>query len=297
MNMNAVLDVVIGLILMYLLLGLICTIVNEFVSSVLKLRAANLRQGIENIVDDDRLLGGLLETGVIKAAGMASGRKGPSYLPSRTFAMGLLDALKPKDGIRVRRKMEDVIETIESLPESRIRSMLVALAEEAGDDLERFRTGVAAWFDDMMDRTSGIFKRKMKGLSLIVAGVLVVAVNADSVQVAEALWEDQTLRTQIAEAATELVEDTGLVDDLVDVKFINAELRPLPIGWDFDAPAWSTDWYRSFGGWIIKLFGLLFTAAAVSLGAPLWFDLLGKFTRIRASGPAPRRQVVPTQQA
>lgn len=297
MNMNAVLDVVIGLILMYLLLGLICTIVNEFVSSVLKLRAANLRQGIENIVDDDRLLGGLLETGVIKAAGMASGRKGPSYLPSRIFAMGLLDALTPKDGIRVRRKMEDVIETIESLPESRIRSMLGALAEEAGDDLERFRTGVAAWFDDMMDRTSGIFKRKMKGLSLIVAGVLVVAVNADSVQVAEALWEDQMLRTQIAEAATELVEDTGLVDDLVDVKFINAELRPLPIGWDFDAPPWSTDWYRSFSGWIIKLFGLLFTAAAVSLGAPLWFDLLGKFTRIRASGPAPQREDVPMQKA
>ena len=296
MDMNAVLDVVIGLILMYLLLGLICTIVNEFVSSVLKLRAANLREGIENIVDDDRLLGGLLETGVIRAAGMASGRTGPSYLPSRTFALGLLDALKPKDGIRARPKMEDVLEAIESLPDSRIRSMLAALVEDAGDDLERFRTRVAVWFDDMMDRTSGVYKRKMKGLSLIVAGVLVIAVNADSVQVAKALWEDQTLRTQIAEAATELVEDTGLVDDLVDVKFINAELRPLPIGWDFDAPAWSTDWYRSFGGWIIKLFGLMFTAAAVSLGAPIWFDLLGKFTRIRASGPAPRRQEVPTQQ-
>ena len=30
--------------------------------------------------------------------------------------------------------------------------------------------------------------------------------------------------------------------------------------------------------------GWLFTIAAVSLGAPFWFDLLGKVARLRAAG-------------
>ena len=35
------------------------------------------------------------------------------------------------------------------------------------------------------------------------------------------------------------------------------------------------------------LFGWLFTAAAVSLGAPFWFDLLSRVAKLR--GPLPRR--------
>ncbi len=40
--------------------------------------------------------------------------------------------------------------------------------------------------------------------------------------------------------------------------------------------------------WVInKLFGLLITAAAISLGAPFWFDILSKVVNIRAGGPNP----------
>jgi hypothetical protein len=52
MIQNAALDVVIGLILMYLMLSLLCTTINELIATVLKLRAHSLKVGLEQIIDD-----------------------------------------------------------------------------------------------------------------------------------------------------------------------------------------------------------------------------------------------------
>jgi hypothetical protein len=42
---SSVLDVAIGLVFVYLLLGLVCTTVNEWFTQALKTRAATLRRG------------------------------------------------------------------------------------------------------------------------------------------------------------------------------------------------------------------------------------------------------------
>ena len=45
---------------------------------------------------------------------------------------------------------------------------------------------------------------------------------------------------------------------------------------------------------LVKILGLLMTVAAVSLGAPFWFDLLGKVAQLRSTGkreePAPQKE-------
>ena len=41
------------------------------------------------------------------------------------------------------------------------------------------------------------------------------------------------------------------------------------------------------GGWVTHLFRWLFTAAAVSLGAPFWFDLLSRVAKLRGTGRRP----------
>jgi hypothetical protein len=56
----------------------------------------------------------------------------------------------------------------------------------------------------------------------------------------------------------------------------------IPIGWSKDK--FPQDW-----GLIWKIIGLFFTTLAVSLGAPFWFDLLKKVTRLRVSGEVPRK--------
>jgi hypothetical protein len=45
----------------------------------------------------------------------------------------------------------------------------------------------------------------------------------------------------------------------------------------------------TFFGWARRIAGWLFTAVAMSLGAPFWFDLLNKFINLRAAAPPPAK--------
>jgi len=288
---NAVFDVVIGLALMFLLLSLICTIINEFIASICHLRARNLAKGIDDIIDDENLLRVFKSVKFFEMAGRASGRKGPSYIPSKTFALSLLEALDPEGESFVDKKMADVRKAIDSLQDSKVKGTLSTLARDAQDDFERYRNSTAEWFDNMMDRLGGKYKRNMQYLSISVAALLVVAINADSIQVATALWKDEVLRESVVQSATNLVDQKN-TDNNFDLNSAIEKIRPFPIGWDFKPSTQSGDWFRSFEGWLLKLFGLVFTTLAVSLGAPFWFDLLNKFIRVRSSGgtPAPQRE-------
>jgi hypothetical protein len=75
-------------------------------------------------------------------------------------------------------------------------------------------------------------------------------------------------------------------------------LRPFPIGWP-DEPIWSAvaagENWNSAGLMLLKFFGLMWTALALSLGAPFWFDLLQKFMNIRGTGPKPETTEVRAQ--
>jgi hypothetical protein len=55
MLQNAVIDVAIGLILMYLMLSLLCTVVNEYIATKFNLRANALEAAIKKLLDNDKL--------------------------------------------------------------------------------------------------------------------------------------------------------------------------------------------------------------------------------------------------
>ena len=60
----------------------------------------------------------------------------------------------------------------------------------------------------------------------------------------------------------------------------------LQFGWFRDG---SFEPYSENQRWYGKAIGLLITAIAVSLGAPFWFDVLGKIGSLRAAGRPPQR--------
>ena len=71
-----------------------------------------------------------------------------------------------------------------------------------------------------------------------------------------------------AEGAAETADSLRVRDNI---------LESFPLGWEG-----VSDW--GVGGWITHALGWLFTAAAVSLGAPFWFDLLSRVARLRGTG-------------
>ena len=152
---------------------------------------------------------------------------------------------------------------IAKLDDSAVKATLATLAQDAHDDFDKYRDATAAWFDEMMDCVAGVHECQMQLISLLVAVGLSVAINADSVQVATSLWNDEGLRNSIAQSASQLALNSGEVGELTDLAAINEELRPFPVGGDFHSPAWLGDWYRSLWGWLLNVFGLLFTFVAV----------------------------------
>jgi hypothetical protein len=288
MGNNAALDVAIALVLMYLLISIMVTVVNEMLATAMKLRASTLRSALENIIDNPSLRQDFYNHGLI--AGTEDALKGQhvSYLSGQTFALAILGSLDPTKPIP---GFADAKSAIETMPDTNIRDALLAQLTLADNDLQKLRDGIAGWFDSAMDRVGGAYKRNMKWISLAVGLAITLILGADTIQVGRAIWVDSTLRAQIVQAAAgvqasydpKAVSNKPLFDKL---KGDDDNIRALPIGWQNlpDQLTWS-----SGVTWLVKFIGLILTALAVSLGAPFWFDLLSKFMNVRGTGQRPPR--------
>ncbi len=291
MLQNAVIDIAIGLMLMYLVLSLLCTMINEYISTVLKWRAKDLQKSLTNLLDNDALRQQFYKHGLIDGAQGASGGQHSSYFDGKTVALALIGALDTSKPIPA---IGDIQGAVAKLPaDSNIKSVLQATLAEANGDLDKLRTSIAGWYDNAMDRLSGAYKRKLKLVALIVGLVTAAALNADSLRVGKALWLDPALRTQIVGVADDYLKACGndclkpdanlqsLTTVQEKIKSSQETLRPLPVGWpETPEGLW---WY------IQKIAGLLVTGVALSLGAPFWFDLLSKFMKLRGSGDPPKK--------
>jgi hypothetical protein len=203
--------------------------------------------------------------------------------------------------------------SIEKLPEnSVIRAALLANLSIASTSIDDFRLSVANWFDSSMDRLSGNYIRKLKLISLAVGFVLAAALNADSIGVAKAIWLEHAssneMQTQLNDAEHKILsEQTRLLASCTNeeaakqaecaaAKLPDLEdyLRPLPLGWSptILPPVGADGWHWAF--WLLqKITGLAWTAVALSLGAPFWFDLLQKFMNLRGAGGKPASSTDP----
>jgi hypothetical protein len=383
MNFSGFVDVAIGLMLMYFVLSLICTTVNEFIATCLRWRAESLSAAITSLIDNPELRKAFYNNGLIANAKTASrggdtpgkssffgtvkgfferlspasskaaappknnvlpatgvtndrtvaadagdgGGQGeadqrgqpkdpdhPSYLDGRTFAMALLQSLGKKPAVpdstearltnssaKEPMSVEGIKQIVEKLPpSSKIRDVLLASITTASADVAGLRDELGKWFDTTMDRLSGDYKRNMKRLSLIIGLLVAVVFNADSISVGKALWSDQTLRAQLVNAAQTTLQNSSAQTKceqtdpgdatkclLGKLKDQEQQLRPFPIGWPNKpmgsaSDGWSLTWLI-----VLKPIGWLWTALALSLGAPFWFDLLQKFMNIRGTGPKP----------
>jgi hypothetical protein len=197
--------------------------------------------------------------------------------------------------------------SVDRLSSGRLREVLGGILTRTGSDLDRWREGIEAWFDDKMDRVSGWYGRRTRWW-LFVYGILIVLVlNADSVLVARTLWGDATLRDAIVAHAGAVVASGGTNEPCEDPECVADRLEDvralhLPLGWpDLRVGEWGAEGYRDevrvphdAAEAALKLFGLVATAGALTLGAPFWFDLLNKITNFRVSGPPPARSSTST---
>ena len=269
---HPIIDVGLGLIFLYVILSLLASSVQEWIASIFGLRSRNLRAGIKNFVGEDYALK-IYNHPLIRS--LSKDKKLPSYIKPDTLSKVLLDVLAKddKDESRVTQKTEGIRPIIRKINDDHpLKEILEALIDDGAETYNNLQANLANWFDEGMSRISGWYKRKVKGIIFLIAALVVVVTNASSIHIAEELWQNEHLRLQIA-AQAQLAVDGG-INNISAIEQI--ENQTFPIGWK-GSPENLWDFLKMLLGWII-------TAAAVSLGAPFWFDLLSKVANLRGSG-------------
>jgi hypothetical protein len=308
---STTLEVAIGMALVYLLLSLFCTAINEVIAGVLGSRAKNLEKGIRSLFTEGAMTAGqdasgkpaktlaaavyghgLVQSLYKSGAGQGvakwygSGKNLPSYIPSRTFASALFDLLFPDEiagpgSAGAPGNLQGMLDKLQKLPESKGKEAITTLVKQSEGDIVKTRQAFERWYDDGMDRAAGWYKRKTQIVLFSLGLVIAVALNVDSIEVGRVLWTNPALRSYSVAAAEQYAKGNGVsVPSPAASKDLAAlQSLALPIGWNKPIYPWTNNTY----GWLFAVTGWLLTAIAVTLGAPFWFDTLNQIMVVRST--------------
>jgi hypothetical protein len=292
---TTILEVALGLVFVYLTLGLVCTAIGEAVNAIFALRANTLQKAIGTMLEDDKLRDRFYAHPLVRTL-RASDDALPSYVPTETFARVMIDLTVGPPGAEPR-GLEDLRKALATLPD-RPRGAIESVLDETVHTVDDAKAQIGAWFDDVMDRAKGWYVRKMQAWTFGAALFVSVGLDADTLQIAQATWADDDLRKALVTRAELLHEqrvEAGLAGESASFEANVQELRTagLPLGWTSDdlcatigarcPESGRPDSEPLFLNLLSKIVGLLVTAFAVSLGAPFWFDVLNRVVSARSA--------------
>jgi len=303
---SSILAVILGLIFVYFVFSMIVSKVNEAVAAKLAWRARDFEKWLKKTLDppdgDPPVSSKSFKQSTLITSITREGAKHdlPSYIAPGTFSLAILDLLASGD--KQVKTVEEVQQAVANLPPNHpLKAPLARLAIEAGNDLAALRLGIEGWFNDSMQRVGGWYKRRVQRWLLVYALAATVLLNVDTIAIARVLWTQQAVQDAVvAQAARQTATGTPTQDSGTQVGDLNgistrvAEVKRLnlPIGWapekkDGRANPDPRRWPGRSPDLVVKLLGLALTVGALSLGAPFWFDLLNKISKLRSAGDRP----------
>jgi hypothetical protein len=149
-------------------------------------------------------------------------------------------------------------------------------------------------FNNYMDRASGVYKRNAKGVAILLGLVIAITSNADAFHMVNRLSKDSAIRNTIINNASEVLRqnpqyavnfealknqtDTALTDVAFPLGWTNTNIEQqiIPQRGSFSL----FKYFNMFFGWVLS-------GIAIAMGAPFWFDILGKIVNVRNSGKSP----------
>lgn len=204
---STILDVAVGLVLVYLILSLICSSLREAIAGLFRTRAKLLEQGIAEMFSDEKLTKAFYDHPQIAAlyqgkydTAKAKGQL-PSYIPSRNFALALLDIAargrdldKEIDGSARVLDLGNARRYVAEIGNPRIQRVLLTAIDTAQNDFDKALQSVETWFDGSMDRVSGWYRRRTQAVLLAIGLLVTIGVNADTLRIAKHLYTDPAAR-------------------------------------------------------------------------------------------------------
>jgi hypothetical protein len=229
----------------------------------------------------------------------------PSYIPARNFALALIDqtlvaqlnpdktatATLPTSGSFYDRLRL----AAERIHNEQLRRAISHAVDVGGDDVEEIQKHLEDWYDSAMDRVSGVFKRRSQRLQFWIGLVAAILLNVNTLTIADSLSKDAALRRAVVSQVEAGAQTDAELSKKPDDVIARVDRLGLPIGWSKGAVTAlllpistpmalaSTERFRVAMGWFQIFLGYVFTALAITLGAPFWFDVLNRLMVVRAT--------------
>ena len=191
----------------------------------------------------------------------------------------------------------------------------VELKKGAKAELNDLRAELEKIFEQSQDRASGVYKRNIKGVLFAVGLALSIGLNVDFFYMVNTLSQNPTLAADLSGVATNVwqsnennftsyqqcLEAQDNSNNQCQENFANFQngikstiksqlnSQPLQVNtigindiifWDGKALDDKPEDIFS------KIVGIFLSAVAIAMGAPFWFDVLGKFVNVRNTGQA-----------
>ena len=283
---STILDVCVGMVFLYVVFSLFCSAVNEWILRVFSVRANFLREGIRGLLDPegaDTETAKLYNHPLVRSYFRPNWKKKPTLnnLPDRVFAQVLLATVAPD--AKSREMTDDLREAIASGANDHLKCILLPLIDPAGKEIRSATAAIEEWYHSAMDEVTHWYKRRTQWIILALAAAVCTAINVDTIMMADRIYHDSILRAGLVAVAVQTAPadstDASHNSSAFEAEFDKLGLK---LGWSSDVsdprhtPRNMTEFWQ-------KLFGLMISVVAVSLGAPFWFDVLNKLLAIRKS--------------
>jgi hypothetical protein len=130
--------------------------------------------------------------------GMAQQGRMPSYIPSAIFARAFISTLTARYG-----KAQTAAMLLSKVGNDGLSRTLLAIMGEGPDNVAALEAAVRIWYDTVMERTSGWYKRRSQLVLFCVGLFYACAMNIDALGLSQRLWNDAAATAELVRKAAE----------------------------------------------------------------------------------------------
>lgn len=285
MSLSLVLDVAVGLIVVYYLLGSIVSLITQLVNETLETRGRALEDRLLTLLGDKKL-GELVSLPQMKALQPIRYKTLMSVVSSTTEAKKLekIPVAMLVDGIfdiaeltkNGEAQAERLKEIVAQLPQSEIRDTLVTWMEQGIDNVKDLRLHAADYFSGVLEQAAAEFRSRARSIVIMLSIFITLLFGTDTLQLAQTIASAEVHAAAMAQAQA-IVQSDGTETDLSSIVDRLGEYS-IRVGWwqTQQLPAANASASAWIGFIVLKILGLGITAMAVSQGSSFWYDLLKK---------------------
>ncbi|RAW00847.1 hypothetical protein [Pseudochryseolinea flava] len=250
---SVALDVAIGLMFIFLLYSLLATVISEIVATMIGLRARNLKEAVNRMLNDEEVKGFLSRLWdsmnifknpsnkvvdnfynhpEIKYLGSSGIFKNPSSFKAISFSKTLFHILFGNGPVTrevIDKRLKEIVDAADHNASDDVKAnklldkdtaqYILNLWSESYGDIIKFKFQLETWFDRTMEQATEWYKRKIRIVLLILGFMIAWIFNADTLVISGILSKDKEARAQMVTMAAAYLQnnkvavDTGGVTD------------------------------------------------------------------------------------